>query len=46
MMHYDWDLFYGIYNTNTKHYQRQTSYLSLIPNYFDINFLVNQKVIL
>ena len=37
---------YDTYNTITEHNQRQTRYLSLIPNYFDIYFLVSQKLIL
>ena len=37
---------YDIYKPITEQSQRQTHYLSLIPNYFDIYFLVNHKVIL
>ena len=39
------DLFYDIYNTINEHNGRQTHYFSLILNYFDICFSVNQKVI-
>ena len=42
MIQHDSDLFYDIYNTITEHNQRQTHYLSLIPNYFDI-FLSESK---
>ena len=38
MIHSDSDLFYDFYNTITEYNQRQTHYLSLIPNYFDIYF--------
>ena len=44
MIHHDLDLFYDIYNTINTHNWRKTHYLSLIPNYFDIYFYVNQKV--
>ena len=46
MIHHDWNLFYDIYNTITIHNQRQTHYLLSILNYFDIYFLVHQKVFL
>ena len=36
MIHQASDLFYGIYNEINEHNRRQTYYLSLIPNYFDI----------
>ena len=36
MVHHDWDLFYCIYNAIPEHNQRQTHYLLLIPDYFDI----------
>ena len=42
-IHLNLDLFYDIYNTITEHNRRQSHYLSLIPNYFDIYLLVNQK---
>ena len=45
MIHHDLDLFYNC-NTINEHDQRQTHYLLLIPNYFDIYFQVKQKVIL
>ena len=45
MIRHDCDLFYGIYNTIVEHNQRQNHYLLLIPNYSDIYFSVNQKVI-
>ena len=32
------DLFYDIYNTITKHNQRQTNFFSSIVNYFDVYF--------
>ena len=38
MIHHNLDLFYDIYNTINENNQRQTHYLSLIPNYFDIYF--------
>ena len=41
---HDWNLFYEICNTTTEHNWRQTHYLSMILNYFDIYFQVNQKV--
>ena len=37
MIHYNSDLFYDIYNTINEHNWRQTHYLSLILNYFDIS---------
>ena len=36
MIQYNWDLFYGIYNTITEHNPRQTHYLSSILNYCDM----------
>ena len=36
LIHQASDLFYGIYNKINEHNRRQTYYLSLIPNYFDI----------
>ena len=44
MIHHNSDLFYDIYYTINEHNQRQTYYLSSIPNYFDICFCMNQKV--
>ena len=44
MIHRNLDLFYEICNTITEHNGRQTHYLSLIPNYYDIYFQVSQKV--
>ena len=38
MVHYDSNLFYDIYNTTIEHNRRQTHYLLLVPNYFDIYF--------
>ena len=38
------DLFYDTFKTINEHNQRQNVYLSLIPNYFDIYFWINQKV--
>ena len=46
MIHHDSDLSRDIYNAITEFNQRQTYCLSFIPNYFDIYFLLNQKVIL
>ena len=38
MIHLNLTLFYDIYNTTTEHNRRETHYLSVIPNYFDIYF--------
>ena len=35
--------FYDIYDAINKHNQRKTNYFSLIPNYFDMYFSVNQN---
>ena len=47
MINHDSDLFYDIYNAINEHIGRQTHYLLLIlPNYFDICFIVISKVLL
>ena len=46
MIQHDSELFHDIHNTINEHNQRQTHYLLLTLNYFDIYFSVNQKVIL
>ena len=38
LIHHDLDLFHDIYNRVNKLNQRQTHYLSLIPNWFDVYF--------
>ena len=35
-IHHDLELFFNIYNTINEHNRRQTNYLSLIPNCFDM----------
>ena len=42
-IYHDSDLFYFIYNPISEHNQRQTHYISLIPNYFDIYFFSESK---
>ena len=47
MINHDSDLFYDIYNAINEDNRRQTHYLLLIlPNYFDICFIVISKVLL
>ena len=43
MIHHDSNLFYNVYNSINEHNWRQTHYLSLISNYFDIYFWAIEK---
>ena len=46
MIHHDSDLFYQIYKAINEHNERQTHYLSLISDYFDIYFLNESKTLI
>ena len=45
MIHHNSDLFYSISNTTNEYNQGQNHYLLLSPNWFNIYFWVNQKVL-